>query len=139
MAGRALLLTCAAAALLGRPEAHVVKHSCIHDKLAKRGVVGRGGAGDQSYPYGGRRLQTQTWAPIRIHAEFDPSFGQSASFTPGASNWVRTSLVPEAIARFSRMISTIPVSGGLKMHRTCLQCECESGAMTPVHVLASLR
>jgi len=85
-------------ALLAAVAAH--EHKCIHDKLAAaRANRGHYSAGEQNYAYEGRRLQAQTWSPIRILPVYDPNFGTDSYFSSGTPSWIRNTLVPTALDR----------------------------------------
>jgi hypothetical protein len=97
---------------------------CHHDALeaefhARAGPV----SGGQSYAYGDADTLLQAeLAPLRIfpmytYSDFDATM--DAGGAVGTGLWARTVVIPQALARFNRMLKVRPVVGALKAHRVC--------------------
>jgi Leishmanolysin len=106
-------------------------HRCRHDEL-QRNLFSRSPpiAGMQSYAAVQASsamdefplLAPALWAPLRIFPEYLYDFDATMDAKePGLSAWVKGTLVPEAIARFSAMLQVRPVEGKLQAHRNCLE------------------
>jgi hypothetical protein len=96
-------------------------HACIHDRLKRLHPHLREPTATGGQHYGanhGRALQDATYRPLRIGVQFvgfdavPPAYASVAAF-------VRTSLVPAAVARLSSLLLVTPVAGPLYAHRDC--------------------
>ena len=128
-----LLLLFALAPL--RASAHGRLRRCVHDTLlASLADAARAGrragisAGAQAYTQqasgGGssdspRSLQLSGWAPLRVLPVYIGGFGSDSAFGSGVTAWVRSVVMPAAVAALANMLSVQPVVGPLLAHRTC--------------------
>lgn len=64
------------------------------------------------------RLDVTTWSPVRIQALYLNLAGDG-DMTPALVNFVEGQLIPEAVQRWTELLSVMPVVGALFAHRQC--------------------
>ena len=103
--------------ILAVVSALAASHNCVHDAIISHPDL-RVVRGDQLYEHGGRRLQTSTFAPIRIRPLYT-SLTADRNMTQSLVNFLQNKLFPAAIARWQSALSVQPVTGPLFAHRDC--------------------
>lgn len=112
---RAALLTLASAAA-------AAGHTCVHTEVLKQ--LGERHTGisqlhDASTPDKHRRLAASTWAPMRMKAIYPESLTQDSRMDANKAAFIQQQLMPEAMRRWSKLLSVRPVQGNLFAHREC--------------------
>ena len=95
---------------------------CGHDEVRRHstgGVRNLGYTFNKAVPYAdhGRRMQTATWAPIRIQVDY--SAGATLGLSSALQTFLRDQLVPAAVQWIQQTLSVVPVTGTLKHARFC--------------------
>lgn len=118
----ALVALLSASALLPSASAH----TCIHDVILRNATIAGLPVQQGAQVYadappiqgGAGRRRLETTAPLRITSLYT-ALMDDATMTTAKATFLQNVLMPAAMARWSSILSTVPVSGALFAHRFC--------------------